>query len=80
MEDCKRLAALHYGAPAEGKLPLTIGFLEIVSTQQLVVTAVYTATGADGGLTMDVETVQPIVRPQLPPRVPGGSVPSGPAG
>jgi hypothetical protein len=68
MDDCRRLAELHYGAPPEGKLPLTIGFLEIVSTQQLVVTAVYTATGAEGGLTMDVETVQPIVRPQLPPR------------
>lgn len=70
MDDCKRLAELHYGAPVEGSLPLTIGFLEIVSTQQLVVTAVYTATGADGHLTMDVETIQPIVRPQLPPRRP----------
>lgn len=68
MDDCQRLVELHYGAPAEGKLPLTIGFLEIVSTQQLVVTAVYTATGVEGGLNIDVETVQPIVRPQLPPR------------
>jgi hypothetical protein len=71
MDDCRRLAELHYGAPPEGKLPLTIGFLEVVSTQQLVVTAVYTATGVDGGLAMDVETVQPIVRPQLPPRPTG---------
>lgn len=70
MDDCRRLAELHYGAPAEGQLPLTIGFLEIVSTQELVVTAVYTATGADGGLTMDIETVRPIVRPQLPSRDP----------
>ena len=68
MDDCRRLAELHYGAPPEGSLPLTVGFLEIVSTQQLVVTAVYTATGADGHLTMDVETLQPIVRPQLPQR------------
>lgn len=68
MDDCRRLAELHYGAPPEGKLPLTVGFLEIVSNQQLVVTAVYTATGADGGLTMDVETAQPIVRPQRPRR------------
>ena len=75
MDDCKRLAELHYGAPAEGNLPLTIGFLEIVSTQELVVTAVYTATGADGHLTMDVETVQPIVRPQLPPRGPFVPIP-----
>lgn len=75
MDDCRRLAELHYGAPAEGSLPLTVGFLEIVSTQQLVVTAVYTATGADGHLTMDVETVQPIVRPQLPPRGPLVSIP-----
>ncbi len=66
MDDCRRLAELHYGAPPEGSLPLTIGFLEIVSTQQLVVTAVYTATGPDGHLTMDVETLQPITRPQRP--------------
>lgn len=71
MDDCRRLAELHYGVPAEGKLPLTIGFLEIVSNQQLVVTAVYTATGVNGDLTMDVETIQPIVRPQLPPRPEG---------
>jgi hypothetical protein len=75
MDDCRRLAELHYGAPPEGSLPLTIGFLEIVSTQQLVVTAVYTATGADGHLTMDVETLQPIVRPQLPPRGPLVAIP-----
>ena len=56
------------GAPPEGQLPLTVGFLEIVSTQELVVTAVYTATSADGALTMDIETVKPIVRPQLPRR------------
>ena len=67
MDDCKRLAELHYGAPAEGRLPLTIGFLHIVSNQQLVVTAVYTATATEGGLSMDVETIQPIIRPQLPP-------------
>jgi hypothetical protein len=77
MDDCRRLAELHYGAPPEGSLPLTVGFLEIVSTQQLVVTAVYTATGADGHLTMDVETLQPIVRPQLPPRGPLVTIPSG---
>ena len=70
MDDCRRLAELHYGAPPEGELPLTIGFLELVSTQELVVTAVYTATDANGGLTMDVETVRPIVRQQLPPRLP----------
>ena len=72
MDDCKRLAELHYGAPVESKLPLTVGFLEIVSTQQLVVTAVYTATGVNDGLSIDVETVQPIVRPQLPPSRPVG--------
>jgi hypothetical protein len=72
MDDCRRLAEMHYGAPPEGSLPLTVGFLEIVSTQQLVVTAVYTATGSDGHLTMDVETLQPIVRPQLPPLTPAG--------
>ncbi len=75
MDDCRRLAELHYGAPPEGSLPLTIGFLEIVSTQQLVVTAVYTATGPDGHLTMDIETLQPIVRPQLPPRIPPVGIP-----
>jgi hypothetical protein len=79
MDDCRRLAELHYGAPPEGSLPLTIGFLEIVSTQQLVVTAVYTATGADGHLTMDVQTLQPITRPQRPPRS-GGFEPVPPGG
>ena len=32
MDDCRRLAELHYPAPLQGKLPLTIGFLEVVST------------------------------------------------
>ena len=39
-------------------MPLTIGFLEIVSDQELHVTAVYTASDLQGhGLSFDVQTV-----------------------
>jgi hypothetical protein len=38
---------------------LTIGYLEIISDQELHVTAVYTASDAEGrGLSMDVVMVQ----------------------
>jgi hypothetical protein len=48
------------GAPPSGALPLTIGFLEIVSPVELAVTAVYTVSGADGKTTsIDVETIEP---------------------
>ena len=40
MDDCCRIEGLLVGGPpSSGKLPLTIGFLEIVSSQEVVVTA-----------------------------------------
>lgn len=60
MDDCCRIAGLLLGAEPASTLPLSIGFLEIISTQELAVTAVYTATDLKGGsLTMDVEQIAP---------------------
>lgn len=60
MIDCCRIYELLLGAPTAGSLPLSIGFIEIVSDVELNVTAVYTATDAkSNGLSMEVETVQP---------------------
>lgn len=60
MDDCCRIAEMLLGAPPSGALPLTIGFLEIVSPVELAVTAVYTVSGADGKTTsIDVETIEP---------------------
>jgi hypothetical protein len=51
MHDCCRIAELLRGSP------LVIGFLEIVSTIELQVTAVYTATNLRGSLSIDVEQI-----------------------
>ncbi|MGB8401752.1 vWA domain-containing protein, partial [Bradyrhizobium sp.] len=59
MDDCCRLVELLLGAPAAGPIPLTLGILEIVSTAELSVTAVYTATSADGGTpSIDVKQIE----------------------
>ena len=61
MDDCCRIAALLLGGTPEGRLPVTIGFLEIVSNRELAVSAVYTATELkSGSLSIDVEQVRPI--------------------
>jgi hypothetical protein len=58
MDDCCRIAELLYGAPVH-PLPLTIGYLEIVSSEDLAVDAVYTVTGLEGGgVSIDVERVE----------------------
>jgi hypothetical protein len=58
MDDCCRIAEMLYGGVPESTMPLTIGFLEIVSDQELHVTAVYTASDLQGhGLSFDVQTV-----------------------
>ena len=44
MTDCCRISELLFGAPVQGSLPLTIGMLEVLSTAELAVTAVYTAS------------------------------------
>jgi hypothetical protein len=66
MDDCCRLAELLLGATTDS-LPLTIGFLEIISPVELSVTAVYTATDADShAVSIDVEQI--IAKKVLVPR------------
>jgi hypothetical protein len=58
MDDCCRIAELLYGGVPGSGMPLTVGFLEIISDQELHVTAVYTASDPHGnGLSLDVQTV-----------------------
>lgn len=58
MDDCCRIAELLYGGVPRSAMPLTVGFLEIISDQELHVTAVYTASDLHGhGLSFDVQTV-----------------------
>jgi hypothetical protein len=52
MDDCCRLQELLLGAVVEGHAPLTTGVLEIISTVELAVTAVYTK--GDGAFDMQV--------------------------
>jgi hypothetical protein len=62
MDDCFRISELLLGAPTQGPMPPTIGFLEIVSPVELSVTAVYTASGPDGKtVSIDVEQIVPKV-------------------
>ena len=53
MDDCCRLQEMLLGAEVEGHVPLTTGVLEIISTVDLAVTAVYTK--GDGAI--DVQTI-----------------------
>lgn len=58
MDDCYRLGQLLYGQVPQ-PMPLSVGFLELVTTAPVVVDAVYTASDGKGnGLTMDVERVE----------------------
>jgi hypothetical protein len=45
MDDCYCITQLLFGAPVPQPLPLTIGLIEIVSTAELAVSAVYTVGG-----------------------------------
>jgi hypothetical protein len=59
MDDCCRLAELLLGAQPMQPLPLTIGLIEIVSSQQLEVTVVYTASDlTSSAVSIDVEHVR----------------------
>lgn len=59
MDDCCRLADLLFDGAPPAKLPLTIGFLEIVSPVELNVTAVYTAAAAaSNNVSIDVEQIK----------------------
>jgi hypothetical protein len=59
MDDCCRLLELLLGAPPASPMTtaLTIGVLEILSTAEFDVTAVYTATGVDAGSPVDIDVV-----------------------
>jgi hypothetical protein len=58
MDDCYRIGELLFGAPVPSPMPLTIGFLEIVSSQELNVTVVYTASDLkSNSISIDVEQV-----------------------
>lgn len=59
MDDCCRIEGLLVGGTPGATLPLTIGFLEIVSNQEVVVSAVYTASDLkSGSVSIDVEEVR----------------------
>ena len=57
MDDCCRLATLLLGAAPSGALPLTVGILEIISTMELSVTAVYTASDGHHAPSIDVQQI-----------------------
>lgn len=60
MDDCCRITEMLLGAPSTSPMPLTIGFVEIVSSIELNVTAVYTASDLkSNGLSIDVQNVTP---------------------
>ena len=62
MDDCCRIQEVLLGAAPTGPVPLTLGILEIVSTVELAVTAVYTAIGGAGGApSIDVQQIAPRV-------------------
>ena len=59
MDDSFRLAELLYGSPPPQPLPLTIGYLEIVSTRPLAIDAVYSVSDRAGRtVAVDVERVE----------------------
>jgi hypothetical protein len=58
MDDCCRILEMTLGAPPAGPVPLTIGILEILSLEELSVTAVYTASNGHGcAPSIDVQQV-----------------------
>jgi hypothetical protein len=58
MDDCCRIAELLLGAAAPAPIPLTIGLLEITSSHELSVTAVYTVSDPTSGrVSIDVEQI-----------------------
>ncbi len=58
MHDCCRLLEGLLGAPPASPVPLSIGILEIVSTMELSVTAVYTVTDRSGSVpSIDVQQI-----------------------
>ncbi len=63
MDDCCRLGELLFGGLPPSQAPLTIGILELVSTQELSVTAVYSVTNeASGAVDLDVKQIKGLRR------------------
>jgi hypothetical protein len=61
MDDCCRIAEMVLGGKPGSSTPLTIGFLEVASTDALLVTAVYTVSNlAADSVSIDVEQVPPV--------------------
>jgi len=59
MDDCCQLTELLLGASTRSTLPLTTGFLEIISNRPLNISAVYTVNDLKSGrVSMDVEQIQ----------------------
>ena len=58
MDDCCRLTELLLGAPSGSAMPISIGFLEIISRYPLNITAVYTVSDPkSGSVDIDVEQI-----------------------
>ncbi|MCP4546585.1 MAG: VWA domain-containing protein [bacterium] len=55
LDDCHRISEILYDRPLRAPMPLMIGILEIVSNEELSVTAVYTATGLKGARPVSIE-------------------------
>lgn len=61
MDDCCRIAGLLFGGKPPSPIPLTIGFLEISSSHELAVTAVYTVSDSkSGSVSIDVEQLDAV--------------------
>ncbi len=60
MDDCCRVHEMLFGAAGGAAETLSIGFVEITSSAELVVTAVYTSSGLGGdGVAIDVQQITP---------------------
>jgi hypothetical protein len=57
MVDCCRINQLLFGGDGQGARPLTVGFLELTASVEIAVTAVYTTSGHQGGVGLEVEQI-----------------------
>jgi hypothetical protein len=58
MIDCCRISQLLFNGEAQGPMPPNVGFVEIVATGDVAVTAVYTTSGLKpGGVSIEVEPI-----------------------
>jgi hypothetical protein len=81
MDDCCRIAELLFGDTPPSPIPLTIGFLEITSREELSVTAVYTSSNLTShAVDIDVEQIEGRRVTQSPAGHPGGTTGGGTTG